>query len=577
LNWPSAPVTDKAFDSNASVAALDAAGPTSSSPRIHAAQRLSPSAGSLQTAPSRRKVLRQAQRVSRRIAIRAHQSSVITPLHRLTDRHANFGHKRHRSFSDRSGNDDALKSRAASWKITQEGIRTMAVDIAFFAYDYAYKLMTNSVKQEYDNQITIWTQQINSLLKSAREAYKKQDNFIQDIRKQQAADSEMAMMALSLVAGPALSWLGGTIQYKIFPRYAGKLKVSANRVGGEPRPRATLPKPFGPHPPAPKYEMGQLVYTVDRLSHNKVAAKVFADIGSKFSEKLLVNPALKAVTADDRELNLKIAAIGDSMLIETFETNVKNALEEGRKLGQTMISNFAGRILEDREYGNRWVAKLDREQPSLKDAGLREDAMRRMLHDAIDAQRREWAASEGWFYFANTPAPFNDIMATNAMEAEIWRLWILGEDVTGKTATIEKQNFYWTEGRSRIPIDRVLDRLVDLGVFAGRSEFEMNKIFERIENANNRLPPGPNPPKLQPLSAMKPLDPEALAAQQEELRKPANLLPMELSEVEGNVDTPEEFESVLEWATTRRAHALGGKLAAVPRAINPIDPTNLMQ
>ena len=96
----------------------------------------------------------------------------------------------------------------------------------------------------------------------------------------------------------------------------------------------------------------------------------------------------------------------------------------------------------------------------------------------------------------------------------------------------------------------------------------MNKIFDRIEDANNRLPPDPNAP-LQPISVVKPLGPEAFAKQQEELRKPAGLLPVELSGIDGEVDTPEELESVLEWASTRRAHALGGKLAAMPRADQP--------
>ena len=91
--------------------------------------------------------------------------------------------------------------------------------------------------------------------------------------------------------------------------------------------------------------------------------------------------------------------------------------------------------------------------------------MRRMLREAIDAQRREWAASESWVYFANTPAPFNDVMATNAMEAEIWRLWILGEDFRGETVCIENQNLYYTLGRSRIPLDYVLQRLVDVSAF----------------------------------------------------------------------------------------------------------------
>ena len=461
------------------------------------------------------------------------------------------------------------------------------VDLPHRAADYAYKLMAIHVKQEYEDQLNDWEKQINKLLACAKEAYKKHNQHLQDIRKQRDSDHETAMLALSLLAGPALSWIAGTIQYKTFPRLVGKRKVTVDIVKGSnfeqtARLKPTLPKPFGPRPPSPTYKI-PFVYAVDPLSHNKVAAKVFADLGGKLTEKLLVNPAIKAAAPDDKALQQTIALIGNSMLLDSFETNIKNAFLAGKKYGQTAISNYAGTILEDRAYGDTWVAKLDREQPSLKDDGLREDAIRRMIREAIDTQRRDWAKGQDWFYWGNNPAPLSDTFVQNSIEAEIWRLWIVGEHF--EFVKRRRKHRYeiedehgsariWAIGDSGVELDLIVDRLVRIGVFAGRNQSEMNKIFKLVEDANNRLPADPNPPKLQPFDTMKPLDPETLAQQQEELRKPAGLLPVEMAEVEGIVDTPEELKSVLEWAAKRKPHALGGNLAAVPR---PINPANLMQ
>lgn len=463
------------------------------------------------------------------------------------------------------------------------------IDLPFRVADYAYKLVAIHVKQEYDNQISVWVEQVNKLLACAKAAYKRHDGHLQNIREQKAADHETAMMALSLLAGPAVGWVAGQIEHKIFPRWVGKRKITTNIIGGEPivEPRAkpTLPKPFGPHSSPTKYTPVQLVYRVDAHAHDKAAAKMFADVGGKLTEELLVNPAIKAVAPDVKPLEQKIEIVGDSMTLDMFETNIKNALEEGKSYGQTAIANYAGTILKDRDYGDKWVARLDREQPSLKDDRYREAAIIRMIHEAVDAQRRSWARGQEWFYYGNNPAPLNDFFATNSMEAEIWRLWIAGEhfefvkrrhkrryEIEGE----EGKSRVWAIGVSNIELDLILDRLVDIGVFAGRNQSEMNKIFERIVDANNSLPADPNPPKLQPLDKMK-FDPAAFAQQQEELRKPAGLLPVEVIEVEGVVDTPEELKSVLDWAARRQPQVLGGKLATVPRAINPIDPANLRQ
>ena len=70
-------------------------------------------------------------------------------------------------------------------------------------------------------------------------------------------------------------------------------------------------------------------------------------------------------------------------------------------MGETAITNYAGTILKDQEYGRKWLKKL-RDDPWSKNASepMLKTYGEKLIRDAIDEQRRYWASK--WEYFGKT-------------------------------------------------------------------------------------------------------------------------------------------------------------------------------
>src|SRR5712672_2026182 len=99
---------------------------------------------------------------------------------------------------------------------------------------YAHALVADHLKEEYDSQIRKWQQYINQMVDAQTEALNSQIKVLDDVRKQIEAERQaafgLAMLALSLVSGPVLAWVGSKIQYAWFPKYTEKLAERWTRV-----------------------------------------------------------------------------------------------------------------------------------------------------------------------------------------------------------------------------------------------------------------------------------------------------------------------------------------------------------
>jgi hypothetical protein len=162
------------------------------------------------------------------------------------------------------------------------------------------------------------------------------------------------------------------------------------------------------------------------------------------------------------------------------------------------------------------------------------------FRQAADEQRRSWAKDPNWFYFGyNPPEPLHALRTTHAIEAEIWRLWILSEDF--KTIGVGKFDQdgmpdgmkLGAGGNSKIALDKILDRLVEIGVVSSRGPDDSRKL--------NRL----------------------------------WKLDAEVTDIEGEVDSEKELASIRKWAAERKPELLGGQISGVPRTILPLDISNI--
>jgi hypothetical protein len=464
--------------------------------------------------------------------------------------------------------------------------------------DFAYKHVDNALKQEYGNMIINWQIHVEKLIGYAKRAFQNHELILKAIqekmRQKQQADADFALLVFALISGPAISFVSGALQYN----------VSKRLFKGKPAPIPSAPPSIPPKPVAPnkprgeKYIEGrdgrpriapghreedevargykhfkevekweQSIKTVPQPSRpgedwTQTKAKVFGDFGGSwltFAQAMKINPAIQATVPSSSALDLEINLASNATDLISLETNLRNAMREGKKMGETAIANYAGAIQKDHDYGRKWLQKL-KDDPWSKNAS--EQMLRvygeKMIRDTIDEQRRKWATE--WYYFGHTAAEPVESYAVNAIEVEIWRWWILREGFklyetsTGYSNESSEREFR-AKGSAGIHIDEVYGRLVELGVLQGRSQAEMDKIFWKKHKANDR-------------GGRKGVE-------------DLGLVPTEAGyDVTGNVDTAAELDEILNWAANRKSPYLSGspkQLPHTPRAsvYQSLDETNI--
>jgi hypothetical protein len=429
----------------------------------------------------------------------------------------------------------------------------MSVDLSHRIADYAHTLIAVHVKQEYENQIGEWEKYINVLIAHAKIALKNHERVLNKIKQQQLEEEQaraaLFMIAFSLVSGPALSWVAGTIEHKVIPRYFRR-KEGLNNFGRNQSPNQQFPK--------------VLIYPPSRKN---LISKVFGDFGGNLATHLLVNPVIKAATPNQDKFDSQLNMLGDSLSIDLFEANIKNLLVTGKQMGGTAIVNYAGTILKDQWFGDRWVSKIRTERPGLNEREL-EDEIKIHIETAVDLQRQEWANNKDWLYFGNNPPMRPQAILINSLEAEIWALWIILEEYRiffPKVADtlFSESHHVRLEGKSGINLNKVLDRLVELGVFVGRTDAEKRKRLDQLAKAAaSKATPRPKPT----LSNLRKTI--------EQLQEEAGLLPAEVDGIKGLVDTREELAIIQEWASKRMDQSkLKNPIIGIPRFIGSLDPS----
>jgi hypothetical protein len=87
--------------------------------------------------------------------------------------------------------------------------------------DYAMAHV-RTISREYEWQLGKWETYYSQVADQHLAAHDRFKAAFAKIREEQQEERQLAMLALSFVGSPALSWIASAVQYKLYPRFATK-------------------------------------------------------------------------------------------------------------------------------------------------------------------------------------------------------------------------------------------------------------------------------------------------------------------------------------------------------------------
>jgi hypothetical protein len=464
---------------------------------------------------------------------------------------------------------------------------TTALELAL--QNYAEGLVTTYVKNEYDNQIKKWQEHINVLVDEQHAALERVQNLLNDVQQQMASEADalrgFATMALGMVGGVALSWIAGTIQYTLYPKYAST-KVWTRL--------ATVEKvaPIG-------YRITQGQSKI--VEPSPVWGQVYGDLGKTITG-LGMDKAIQVLTSDykaARDANQKVATADNH---QSFKTLLENAMLANARLTSDAIMSVGMGIHQNIDYGSDCLKKLRRIDSRARDRKVNDRDLQLMAMDMInkdvDALRQQWA--NDWLYYGNDPG--STMGVSNSIELELWGLWILNENLKltkghRKWAVDEGMQSpdEWVAGATfpdaGVP-GKVLNRLADFGVVEARTMVQ--KVARRIADAearerNNRravsftvrekqpMDSGPARARRELAEAIErdALQRERDAQEQKNGKRQETEQEQELRDrprikIVGWMDKQEEIDALESWAKNHSPKVMAGQLKHTKRTLVPI-------
>ncbi len=361
----------------------------------------------------------------------------------------------------------------------------MPIDVEGRLQQHAHNLVGTHLKAEYEYFITLWKTEIGHAAEAQAKAVSKQQAVLEAAQKttmhalQKQEQMGLSMLAFVMLAGPAASWVAGTVQYILYPRLASKV-VTRQRDYWQ----------------GDKYH----IETYLEKDHSKVWAKVFGDMSAGvagFGVDKLLKPGAPKPGGDVRKAMEQVVSATD---MSNFGLKLKDAVEANAAVTKQAILNLAMDIHKNDKYGNECLQRLERLEPRMKHAKPEERLARgkAMIEKDIDRHREKWA--DEWFMYGREPLRAFEPRLIDAIELELWALWILQQefkvkmvryrvgDVAGSTPqVIGRDGFNLTLGTP------VLERLAEFDVVVGRTEKQREQQLNRMVDGSPRNTPHINP------------------------------------------------------------------------------------
>jgi len=393
-----------------------------------------------------------------------------------------------------------LSAKSGPQKIPADQSLNLASDLRTYAV-----WAVEQVAKEYGYQIGKWERHINLVADAHAEAHGRYEKLFEEM----AAADGLAMMALSFVAGPMLSWVSGAIQYTKFPAMAKKL---AERKG---------------------------VKLTGQEDFVRVRAKIFGDTAVSTIRLGAGKTFSMTMPPDSSKLLPSLAAEGR---VGTLKTILQNELSHQSDRVLKSMNKFGQSIQQDLLYGQSVLENMYRTVPGSDSFPYlaQESAAKGLIRHDVDEQRHRWAAQ--WAYYGCDPNPEAYHIMVRKIEKEIWALWVLDQKFkfheTPSLFGAKTGDIYGEDGMLR---EEIVNRLVELDVvLAQLKHYYGTGII--TEESQQRMD--------------KQID-----------RRKADVSMSIPVLREGDIDTKAELRALTDWAAFHEPELLGGKLDRITRRL----------
>lgn len=440
-------------------------------------------------------------------------------------------------------------------------IEALAMDLKSFAAH----MIGVQVAGEFWDQLDEWREHIMQLVDAQEFATKAHVDLInQELTKIAQKEAEdraesfgLAMLALSLVTGPLISYVAGRIEHVIYPRLAPVVKERSIRI------RGTSKK-------------GLWQQKVIREDHfNEVHAKVFGDLTGQVIG-LGINGITKLATPDLGPTKTARAMVPMSDTMASFKRRLGDAFVAQAKVTRGAILSLAGSIANNPNWGFECLEKLYKQyqghaNPERSEKATLQNLAYGMIRQDIDRVRRQWA--NDWFFYGNNPPVIFEADLREAMEIEQWSLWILNDGlgmdwvkqrIAGKAGYFEtKVRKYQSKtfGDRLIP-DAIVRRLADFEILEARSFTQSWEKTKRKVERNTKREAEPKPRS----EAERKLRDDRWKKEDAELLKQRPSI-----SIGDSLDSKQEYEALQVWAKDHPPQLSEGNLMFTKRHIQPID------
>jgi len=367
---------------------------------------------------------------------------------------------------------------------------------------YAHDMIAIHIKYEYDSQIEKWATYAESVADAQQNAFKIYEGVLKRVDEDRRAAFDIAMTALVLLCGPALSWVGASLQYTYFPKKFSKLDV--------------------------KHKIDNKIEVVS--DYSKVHAKVFGDTGSMVVGFSVMLPLQKS---QPTPATAELAAAASTGL-SSFRTQLKRQLLKESKPMSNAIMQLALDVRHNPVFGARVVEEIHRLIPAsdLFPYQMQESIGMGMIRTWLNSVRATWA--QQWLYFGKDPATEATQVVSDKFEREMWALWIQQQDFkTYRFSPFTDARI--VDGKDGNLHGFVVRRLVDLDILLAQLEtIYVNGDFYPIPDSKNG---------------------GHVKAQKERLAQAKSTVPVLR---DGNIDSQAEVDALNNWARNHKPEPIGG-------------------